>query len=116
MRLLTHNSLKCLLKEAPEGFPLGLEVIEMEVKETECNVEFMKRILPSLHWPGVLIAAEAINLNGMPAEFSVALLDDNDFLQAAHRLLLDVHIKTGNLICPDTKRKFPIEAGIPNLM
>ena len=115
MRFLTHNSLKCLAKEATTGYPLRIEIAEMNVVETECNVEFIKHILPSLIWPAVLIAAEAIQLEGMPAEFSADMLNDPDFVLAIHRLLLDVHVVGGVLICPDTGRRFEIRNGIPNM-
>ena len=116
MRLLTHNTLKCPAKDIVNGFPMLLEVDEIEVVETDCNHEFIKHLLPSLSWPGLLIAAEAVKLVGMPAEYQTTLLEDNDFLEAVHKLLIDIHVLSGHLICPDTGRRFPITDGVPCML
>ena len=117
MRLLTHNSLKCPIKGLSEGYrPLGLEIIEMNVSETKFNPEFIKHLVPSLDWSGFLIVANAVGLQSMPAVFNEALLMDSAFLNAAHNLLMDIHIETGTLICSETGRKFPIKNSIPNMM
>jgi uncharacterized protein YbaR (Trm112 family) len=41
---------------------------------------------------------------------------DEAFLKLVHKLLLDVHVLEGALICPETGRRFPITAGIPNML
>ena len=87
-----------------------------QVVESECNVEFMRHIIPSLHWQSVLVAASAVGFQGLPNEVGSDILQDQEFLEAMHRLLLDIHILEGFLICPDTGRKFPISEGIPNMM
>jgi multifunctional methyltransferase subunit TRM112 len=33
-----------------------------------------------------------------------------------HRVLFDVYLVEGWLICPDTGRKFPVKEGIPNMI
>ena len=115
MRLLTHNSLRCHAKDVTHGYPLKLEIEEMEINETDYNEDFMKHILPSLNWVGVLLVSNIIGLDGLPEEFNTGLLDDNDFLKAMHNLLLEIQIIKGFLICPESGRKFPIENGIPNM-
>jgi len=117
MRLLTHNSLKCPVKGLSEGYrPLGLEIIEMNVNESKFNSEFIKKLIPSLDWSGILIVAKAVGLQGMPIMFNEALLMDNAFLCAAHNLLMDIHIVTGTLICTESGKRFSIKNGIPNMM
>lgn len=37
-------------------------------------------------------------------------------LENLHKVLLDLHILKGSLICPGTDRKFPITDGIPNMI
>lgn len=37
-------------------------------------------------------------------------------MRLVHKLLLDVHVREGALICPETGRRFPISDGIPNLL
>lgn len=37
-------------------------------------------------------------------------------MRLAHKLLLDVHVTEGALICPETGRRFPVHEGIPNML
>lgn len=116
MRLLTHNSMKSPVNDVAKGYPMGLEIIDMEVRESGVNLEFIKGLVPGLDWEGVIVVAEAVGLKGMPAKFNLALLEDESFLRAAHNLLLDVHVKSGTLICPESGKRFPIVGEVPNLM
>ncbi len=116
MRLLTHNHLKCSAKDVAHGFPLNIEIEDMEIVESEFNVEFIVSILPQLSWEAILVACKATGIDGFPSEYKPELLNDQEFLQAVHNLLLDVHINKGFLVCPESGRKFPIENGIPNMM
>jgi len=44
-------------------------------------------------------------------------LSDNETLVSdLHRVLFDLHVIEGNLVCPDTGRKFPVKDGIPNMI
>jgi len=92
-----------------------LEILEMEVRETEPNFDFLREQLPSLHWASVLVVAAAVGLQGFPTTYDPALLLDQDFLRAVHNLLIDIHVKTGTLICPESGRRFPIVKGIPSM-
>lgn len=116
MRILSHNSLKCPAKDVTEGFPLKLEIEDLEVVETECNPEFIRSLLPTLDWPAITLAANAIGLKGIPAAFDVSLMEDSDFITAMHNLLLDIHIIKGFLVCPESGRRFPIENRIVDMM
>jgi multifunctional methyltransferase subunit TRM112 len=73
-------------------------------------------MIPSLYWPSVLIAANSVGLEGFPENISDELIADDDFIQALHHLLLDIHIIEGSLICPETGYRFPIHEGIPSMM
>ena len=115
MRLLTHNTLKCAAKEVKTGYPLQIEIVNMEVRESTFNPEFINHILPSMEWSAILVAAEAVGMPGLPVELDPEYLNDNSFLEAMHHLLLDIHILEGFLICPETDRRFPIKNGIPNM-
>ena len=37
-------------------------------------------------------------------------------LEALHHALFNIHIIEGELVCPDTGRKFPVKQGIPNMI
>jgi len=83
------------------------------------------RILPKVNYGALLQACEelqpqgqlqGINLPKLPAELPEggAL---SDALQAdLHRVLFDVHVQEGFLVCPDTGREFPVKEGIPNMI
>ena len=116
MRILSHNSLKCPAKDVTVGFPLQLEIDDLEVVETECDPEFIKSLLPTLDWAAITIAANAIGLKGIPKEFDAQLMDDKDFITAMHNLLLDIHVIKGFLVCPESGRRFPIENRIVDMM
>jgi multifunctional methyltransferase subunit TRM112 len=42
--------------------------------------------------------------------------DDEEFLKNLHHILLEVELIEGNLVCPETGRKFPVSNGIPNML
>lgn len=41
---------------------------------------------------------------------------NEDFLKKAHHVLLEVEVINGDLLCPESGRKFPINDGIPNML
>ena len=115
MRLLTHNTMKCPAKDVQEGYPLGLEIEEMEVEESECNVDFLRSLLPTLNWEAIKVAGKACGLGDIPSNFNNELLDDFDFIKAMHNLLFDVHVVKGCLICPESGRRFEIKNRVPDM-
>mmetsp|Transcript_4261 Transcript_4261/g.7225 ORF Transcript_4261/g.7225 Transcript_4261/m.7225 type:complete len:123 (+) Transcript_4261:150-518(+) len=115
MRLLTHNSLRSYASDVTNGFPLKLEVGEVEVVQTDCNADFMQHMLPSLSWPAVLVAAAAVGMQGVPETLTPDMLENEDFLLKMHNLLLDIHVIDGALICPESGRRFPISERIPDM-
>ena len=87
----------------------------MSLEESDPNFDFMRHILPTIDWEGLLIAATAVGLEGFPAAYSESLDNDEEFLMALHRLLIDVRIQKATLICPESGRTFPVENGIPDM-
>lgn len=116
MRLLTYTNLKSLAKGVEKGYPLKLEIVDFEVAESDIQPDFLRATLPNLEWEAVRLAADAVGLQGIPEDFQNQYLDDEDFLQAMHRLLLDINILQGSLVCPETGRKYPIVNGVPNML
>eukprot|EP00816_Leptocylindrus_hargravesii_P005847 CAMPEP_0196809118 /NCGR_PEP_ID=MMETSP1362-20130617/9089_1 /TAXON_ID=163516 /ORGANISM="Leptocylindrus danicus, Strain CCMP1856" /LENGTH=92 /DNA_ID=CAMNT_0042183699 /DNA_START=415 /DNA_END=693 /DNA_ORIENTATION=- len=41
---------------------------------------------------------------------------DEEVIEMLHKVLFDIHVLDGDLVCPDTGRKFPIRDGIPNMV
>lgn len=52
----------------------------------------------------------------LPKELVENYESDQDFLKKVHHVLLQVDVINGELICPETGRKFPINNGIPNML
>jgi len=41
---------------------------------------------------------------------------DDETIACYHKVLFDIHVMHGHLVCPDTGRKFPVKDGIPNMI
>ena len=63
--------------------------------------------------PAIVIARDS-TLTMIPGELPEDL--DEATIEALHQVLFNVHILEGELVCPDTGRKFPIKQGIPNMI
>ena len=85
--------------------------------EVQFNPEFIARIIPKLDWPEVCKAAKALNqLGDMPTTLIEDYEQNEEFLKKAHHVLLEVEVINGDLVCPETGRKFPVTDGIPNML
>ena len=52
----------------------------------------------------------------MPADLIENYEQNEEFLKKAHHVLLEVEVINGDLVCPETGRKFPVTDGIPNML
>ena len=52
----------------------------------------------------------------LPPEVPERFAQNEAFLKALHHVLLEVEIIEGQLICPETGKKFPIKEGIPSML
>ncbi|PVV04251.1 hypothetical protein BB560_001251 [Smittium megazygosporum] len=89
MRLLTHNMLKCHVKNCPDqskNFPLRIQEAQIEQIETELNPEFINRMLPRLEWDALVSTAKSID------------------------------IKEGKMICESCGHIYPIKNSVPNML
>jgi multifunctional methyltransferase subunit TRM112 len=62
MRLLTHNMLACNIKGVTKGYPLKIEAIKTEEKETDFNAAFLRHIYPKLDWKAFREAALSVSI------------------------------------------------------
>ncbi|XP_066593094.1 multifunctional methyltransferase subunit TRM112-like protein [Prorops nasuta] len=118
MKLLTHNMLtsKCL-KGVTVGYPLTIVAKDVKVCEVDFNSEFISRIIPKLDYATLWKAAESIGHAGdLPETLVKDFENDEDFLKKVHHVLLEVEVINGDLLCPESGRKFPISDGIPNML
>ncbi|KAK0085441.1 hypothetical protein PV325_005216 [Microctonus aethiopoides] len=117
MKLLTHNMLtsKCL-KGVTTGYPLGIAK-DIKVSVVDFNSEFISRMIPKLDWAALWKAAESIGHVGeLPQTLIQDFENDEEFLKKVHHVLLEVEVINGDLLCPESGRKFPINDGIPNML
>ena len=52
----------------------------------------------------------------LPETISETSEQDETFLKQMHKVLLEYEVEEGDLICPETGRKFPISKGVPNML
>lgn len=116
MKLLTHNMLECHIRGVKDRYPFGIEAEAVETVDVELNAGFLQHVFPKLKWFALRDAARGLGVEGLPDHASEEMLDDEDFLQKLHHALMEVHVMEGQLVCPETGRKFPIRKGIPNLL
>ncbi|TDH69025.1 hypothetical protein CCR75_000901 [Bremia lactucae] len=119
MRLITHNLLMCNKKGVENGFPLTIEADEIEVVTCDFQADFVRKMLTKLDWDAFLMGAKALKLaDGLPETLPSAETNctDDETLRTIHHVLLEVHVKQGKLVCPESHRVFPIIDGIPNML
>lgn len=118
MRLITHNLLTCNKKGVERGFPLRIEAEQVEVVDSEFSAAFVRKMAPKLDWAAFLAGSKALNVaDGLPEALptDIDTLDEQT-LRKIHHALLDVHVKQGKLVCPESGREFPVLDGIPNML
>jgi len=122
VRLITHNLLACHAKGCTSNnFPLKFQNVRLEVRETEMNVDFLKRFMPKLEWSALVETARELGDASLPAqppevgeESNTELYDA--FFPALHHVLLEIHIEEGSMVCPNCQHVYPIANGIPNMV
>ncbi|KAG7392283.1 hypothetical protein PHYPSEUDO_001387 [Phytophthora pseudosyringae] len=119
MRLITHNLLMCNKKGVENGYPLVIEAEEVKVVACDFQAAFVRKMLTKLDWSAFLAGARSLKLaDGLPETLPSAedgAMDD-ETLRKIHHALLEVHVKQGKLVCPESGRAFPILDGIPNML
>eukprot|EP00794_Sanderia_malayensis_P003001 gene3001-3459_t len=117
MKLLTHNMLTSNIKGVKNGFPLKIEASDVQTKDVDFNPEFISRIIPRLEWKALVETAQGLGHGQeLPFEVSDEQKADEEFLRKVHHVLMEIEIMEGNLVCPETNRKFPVSKGIPNML
>lgn len=123
MRLLTHNFVKCVVKEclSKDSFPLSIAATMVEMDEESDYVpDTAKHLLSKIHYPALKTAVSQIGImdalpNPIEQCTSVPALQD-DQMKIVYDTLMGVHVMEGSLECPNCKRKYPITQGIPNML
>ncbi|KAH0949577.1 hypothetical protein HN011_003110 [Eciton burchellii] len=118
MKLITHNILTSRgMKGVLVGYPLKIIARDIKVSEIEFNPEYIAKLIPKLDWAVLWKAAESIgHVSGLPPMLIEDFETNEDFLKKTHHILLEVDVINGDLLCPESGRKFPINNGIPNML
>ena len=94
-----------------------LQAKDVKVCEAEFNPEFIARVITRLDWPVIVKAAKDLGHGSdLPTELPEHYETENDFLKKAHHVLMEIDIINGDLVCPETGRRFPVSDGIPNML
>lgn len=136
MRILTHNMLKCNVKNCnKDNFPLKIVSDKIETIESEFNKDFVINVLPKLEWDALVQGAKDVCViisyyiftfiqkimnkqvgiqipDALPEDAS----ENEEFLRNLYSVISDIHILEGKLVCPNCGREFPINQGIPNMV
>ena len=103
--------------------------IRCEEPPSPVDREFLLNLLPKINYPALRHAVKQIAphcsppLPELPEELDVSLNERNDgeelndtVIVNLHRVLFDIYLVEGFLVCPDTGRKFPVKDCIPNMI
>ena len=85
------------------------------------DYEFVEKLMSKVDFPVLISTAQQLATDHQEvANFLGEVLEqmpsDESSMVQMHKILFDVHIVEGHLICPGTGRKFPIRDGIPNMI
>ena len=144
--MLQHNTLILIttIKRTENGYPLNIEVTTIKIEQSSVDKEFLLNLLPKINYNALKLAVQQISsshcsnttttndsslqndqtappLPELPEELDVSsqsTLDnlDDTVLSNLYKVLFDVYVIEGQLVCPDTGRKFPVKDGIPNMI
>ncbi|KAJ2760143.1 hypothetical protein IWQ56_005559 [Coemansia nantahalensis] len=118
MRLITHNMLKCHVKNCTDPdkqFPLRFKDAKLEQIEAERNDEFLVRMLPRIEWAALATTANELGIE-LPKEVPANPADDDAFLQGLHTAIMEMHVKEGSMLCKGCGHEYKIAKGIPNML
>ena len=117
-----HNNIR-----TENGYPLNIEVTTIRCEESPVDKEFVLNLLAKVNYPALQKAVQQMNphcdppLPELPESLDVSDTEglknlDDAIIANLHRVLFDVYLVEGWLVCPDTGRKFTVKEGIPNMI
>ncbi|KAJ2352336.1 hypothetical protein IWW50_000826 [Coemansia erecta] len=118
MRLITHNMLKCHVKNCTDPdkqYPLRFKDVELELVEADRNDEFLVRMLPRIDYKALLITTNELKIK-LPEKVPEHPEDDDEFLKDLHTAILETHVKQGSMVCNGCSHEYKITKGIPNML
>ena len=99
------------------GWPLKIEASKVETEKTDFNVDFIKNMLTKIDYNVFCAAAKQLDSNvELPETPPDKDTTDEEPYKKIHHALMEISLVEGNLICPESGRKFPVNNGIPNML
>lgn len=99
-----------------DTFPLNINPKKKKLEKKEVNLDFIKNFLPRLDYNALVLAANELNIKGLPEKLPENIEKDEKALASLHELLVEVMVEEGELVCPKCKREYPIKNGILNML
>ena len=117
----------CQFRRTEKGYPLNIETTTIKYEESPVDKEFLLNLLPKINYNALVAAVKQMSphceepLPELPETMDVSNAEQNRNLDDVtianlHKVLFDVYLVEGWLICPDTGRKFPVKESIPNMI
>jgi len=127
LRVLSVHNCFLFADSTENGYPLNIEVTTIKIEESPVDREFVLNMLPKVNYSALRGAVLQISPYcdppppELPEELDVSDTNGNQNLDDAiianlHRVLFDIYLVEGWLVCPDTGRKFPVKDCIPNMI
>lgn len=130
--LLSHKHF-ISVSRTEHGYPLNIEVTTVRCEEppSPVDTDFLLKLLPKINYSALQHAVRQIApfcdppIGELPEELDMILLNDknndnqetnNATVANLHRILFDIYLVEGYLICPGTGRRFPVKDCIPNMI
>jgi multifunctional methyltransferase subunit TRM112 len=123
------SSSPILYNRTEKGYPLKIEATKIEFEASPFDAEFIQALLPKIDYTTLLFALKQISENGnadlaqtIIPELPESIKEDGEgevdeaLLKKLHTVMFDIHVVEGELVCPDTGRRFNIKMGIPNMI
>lgn len=61
VRLITHNLLACHAKDCnTNNFPLEFKDVQLEIRESDFNPDFLKGFMPKIEWKALVETARQV--------------------------------------------------------
>ena len=108
---MTQQQQQTLPKLPPE---LPLTLVATSTKSSSCNNATTEGVDERINGndqdqKGMVTTLPAMEVNN-------TMDDENMLIANLYKILFDIHLIEGTLICPGTGRKFPVKDAIPNML
>ena len=111
-----------MLIRTEKGYPLRIDHgAELLVEESPVDRNLVIKMLPKLDYDALVLTTNLLreqdpSIPELPTRLPHISTLQDETVAMYHKVLFDVHLLNGHLVCPDTGRKFPVKDGIPNMI